>query len=90
MVSREVLGPVSALQHQGGRMRYSRCKDVDRLVHSYTRVGWTYRRGKKHGRLYPPGCSAFVSVPGTPSDWRAFVNFQRELGRLLKRRSATH
>lgn len=68
-------------------MRYSRCKDVDRLVHACTRGGWTYRRGKKHGRLYPPGSSTFVSVPGTPSDWRAFANFQRELDRLVRRRT---
>lgn len=68
-------------------MRYSRCKDVDRLVHACARRGWSYRRGNKHGRLYPPGCSAFVTVPGTPSDRRTLANFQRELDRLVRRRT---
>lgn len=49
-------------------MRYSRCKEIDKLVHSLVRHHWSYSRGKKHGRLSPPGCTAFVTVPGTPRE----------------------
>lgn len=63
-------------------MRYSRCKEIDQLVRSYIRHDWTYRRGQKHGRLSPPGCAAYVTVPGTPSDRRALANFKRDLARI--------
>jgi hypothetical protein len=63
-------------------MRYSRCKEVDQLVRSYLRRDWSYCRGRKHGRLSPPGRAAYVTVPGTPSDWRAFANFKRDLARI--------
>ncbi len=54
------------------------------LVRDCIRRNWSYRRGKKHGRLSPPGCPAFVTVPGTPSDWRALANFRRDLARLAR------
>lgn len=65
-------------------MSYSRCKEVDKLVCDCVRHNWSYSRGKKHGRLSPPGCPAFVTVPGTPSDWRALANFRRDLARLTR------
>ena len=66
-------------------MRYSCCKEIDQLVRSYLRRDWSFRRGRKHGRLFPPGCVAFVTVPGTPSDWRALANFKRDLARITGR-----
>ena len=66
-------------------MRYSRCKEIDELVRGYIRRDWSYRRGRKHGRLSPPGCAAYVTVPGTPSDWRALANLKRDLARLAGR-----
>lgn len=63
-------------------MRYSNCKEVDQLVRSYIRRDWSYYRGRKHGRLSPPGSAAYVTVPGTPSDWRTLANFKRDLARV--------
>ena len=65
-------------------MRYSRCKEVDRLVQVYLHYGWSYRRGKKHGLLSPKNCGLLVVVPGTPSDHRAWRNFERDLKRAQK------
>lgn len=63
-------------------MRYSRSKEIDRIVRSHLQHAWTYRRGKKHGLLSPPNCGLFVVVPGTPSDHRSLQNFERDLKRL--------
>lgn len=62
-------------------MKYSCCKDVDKIVRRYVECGWTYRRGKKHGLLSPPQCGLFVVVPGTPSDFRTLRNLEREFKR---------
>lgn len=70
-------------------MRYSRCKEINQLVRSLVRHHWSYSRGKKHGRLSPPGCTAFVTVPGTPSDWRGLANFRRDLARIAKDQGRT-
>jgi hypothetical protein len=63
-------------------MRYSRSKEIDRIVRSHLQRAWTYRRGRKHGLLSPPNCGLFVVVPGTPSDHRSLQNFERDLKRL--------
>jgi hypothetical protein len=70
-------------------MRYSRCKEIDQLVRSLVQHHWSYSRGKKHGRLSPPGCTVFVTVPGTPSDWRGLANFRRDLARIAKDQGRT-
>lgn len=63
-------------------MRYSCSKEIDQLVRTYVRRNWTYRRGRRHGLLSPPACGLFVIVPGTPSDWRARANLQRDINRI--------
>lgn len=62
-------------------MRYSGCKEIDSLVRSLVRSGWTFRRGGKHGRVRSPDGKASVTVPSTPSDWRSSRNFVRDLRR---------
>lgn len=63
-------------------MKYSRSKEIDQIVRNCIQHDWTYRRGKKHGLLSPPRCGLFVVVPGTPSDFRALQNFERDLRRV--------
>lgn len=60
-------------------MKYSSCKDVDRLVRDLVRSGWTFWRGGKHGRLKSPNSTRSLTVPGSPSDQRAFLNFRRDV-----------
>jgi hypothetical protein len=59
--------------------RYSSMREIDLLVHDLIRNGWTFRRGGKHGLLSPPGGTPTVTVPCSPSDWRAFLNFKRDV-----------
>lgn len=62
-------------------MRYSNNKEVAALVETLVKSGWQYRNGKKHGMLIAPN-GRKLAVPGTPSDWRAYLNFQRDTRRL--------
>jgi hypothetical protein len=64
-------------------MKYCACKEIDQLVNSLVRDGWVYRRGGKHGRLVTPNAHETLSVPRTPSDYRAFLNFRRDVRQAL-------
>lgn len=66
-------------------MRYSTSKEIDEVVRKYVSRNWVFKRGKKHGLLYPPNCGLFVVVPGSPSDHRAGCIFSQEIRRLEKR-----
>lgn len=60
-------------------MKYSACKEIDATVKRLVSEGWAFKWGRKHGRLAPPAGGRTVTVPKTPSDWRTFLNFLRDL-----------
>lgn len=62
-------------------MRYSNNKEVAALVQTLVKAGWRYMNGRKHGKLIAPN-GRILAVPGTPSDWRAHMNFRRDTRRL--------
>jgi predicted RNA binding protein YcfA (HicA-like mRNA interferase family) len=62
-------------------MRYSNDKTVSALVRTLVRSGWQYVDGKTHGKLVAPN-GRRLAVPGTPSDWRASLNFRRAIRRI--------
>lgn len=62
-------------------MRYSNNKTVSTLVRTLVRSGWQYVNGKTHGKLVAPN-GRRLAVPGTPSDWRANLNFRRDIRRI--------
>lgn len=62
-------------------MRYSNDKTVSALVRTLVRSGWQYVDGKTHGKLVAPN-GRRLAVPGTPSDWRASLNFRRDIRRI--------
>ena len=64
-------------------MKYCSSKEIDALVKQLIRQGWSFTRGKKHGRLRPPNGYPALTVPGTPGDCRAFLNFRRDLRHVL-------
>lgn len=70
------MAPVPAIT-----MRYSNNKEVAAAVRELVNRGWQYMRGKKHGKIIAPN-GRKLAVPGTPSDWRASMNFQRDVRRL--------
>lgn len=64
--------------------KFSSNKDINKEVKVLTKRGWMYRSGKKHGLIVSP--EGFkLSVPGTPSDMRAFYNFRRDVRHIMSR-----
>ena len=63
-------------------VQYSSNKDINKLVRQKVREGWFWEKGRKHGKLHSPDGDGYIAVPGSPSDYRAPRNFERELTRL--------
>lgn len=63
-------------------MKYCRSQEIDTLVTDLVRQGWQFSRGRKHGRLRAPEGRGALTVPGTPSDRRAWMNFRRDVRRM--------
>jgi len=61
--------------------KYSKDKNISNKVKILQRNGWEYRRGKKHGMIVSPRGKK-LSIPGTPSDWRSWKNFNCEVNRI--------
>ncbi len=57
--------------------RYSASKDINVFVHQLIHQGWHFQRGRVHGKLYHPDGTKWLTVPTTPSDHRAFLNFRQ-------------
>ncbi len=60
-------------------MKYCAGKDINTLVKALIRKGWSFHRGNKHGRLRAPSGQPTLTVPSTPGDRRAFLNFRRDV-----------
>lgn len=60
-------------------MRYSKSKEIDKLVKDLVRRGWLFHWGEKHGRIGPPGYGGKFTVPKTPSDRNAHHQFRRDI-----------
>lgn len=64
-------------------MRYSTSREINMLVSQLIYEGWLYYRGSKHGRLQAPAGHPTLTVPCTPGDRRAFMNFRGDVRRAL-------
>ena len=60
-------------------MRYCSSPEINHLVAQLVRDGWRFRRGTKHGKLQAPQGHGTLTVPRTPSDHRAWMNFRRDV-----------
>ena len=69
---------------------YSTSKEIHVLVKQLVEQGWAFWRGTKHGRLQMPGSERILSVPCSPSDHRAFLNFRRDVRQLLSANGARY
>lgn len=68
--------------------RYSTSKEINIFVRQLVRDGWSFQNGGRHGRLYAPARAAILSVPCTPGDKRAFINFRQDVRRVLRMQRA--
>lgn len=62
--------------------KYSSDKELNKLVRKLVAKGWAYERRRKHGFLNSSDKQFKTSVPGSPSDRRAFINFKQDIYRL--------
>lgn len=62
--------------------KYSSDKDINLLVASLCKSGWTYLKRKKHGLIQAPN-GRRLAVPTSPSDWRSSRNFSKALNALV-------
>ncbi|MFM0593980.1 hypothetical protein [Paraburkholderia dilworthii] len=63
--------------------RYSSDKDVSATIASLVKSGWQYRTAghSKHAKIIAPN-GRKMTVPYSPSDWRALRNLRRDAERL--------
>ena len=61
--------------------KYSKDKDVDTLVRSLLDEGWQPVKRKRHWQVVSP-TGTKLTVPVTPSDGRAFMNFRGDVKRF--------
>ena len=64
-------------------MKYSADKEINAIVQKLIRQGWFFYWGAKHGRIRHPIGRPVLTVPKTPSDSRASLNFSRDVNRIL-------
>lgn len=62
-------------------MKYSHNKDINSMVKELLRNGWDIVRSSKHVKLKSP-TGRTLTVPSTPSDIRAVLNFRADIKRL--------
>ena len=62
--------------------KYSNDKDIQKLICRLVKQDWQFRRRKKHGSIFSPTGKRFT-VPGTPSDKRAFKNLNKDIQRSI-------
>jgi hypothetical protein len=60
-------------------MKYSSAKAVDKLIRQLVAQGWKFSWGSKHGRIRHPQGFPALTVPKSPSDYRAALNFRRDV-----------
>ena len=59
--------------------KYCKAPEIDALVVQLVRSGWHFHWGGRHGKLRNPQGSRALTVPISPSDHRAWLNFRRDV-----------
>lgn len=60
---------------------YSKDRDVNKIVQNLIAEGWTPQKKTKHWQICPPNGGKPLTVPNTPSDGRAMLNFKADIKR---------
>jgi hypothetical protein len=63
--------------------KYSKDKDVDSLVNELLDKGWQPLKRKRHWQVVSP-TGIKLTIPVTPSDGRAFLNFRGDVRRVIQ------
>lgn len=68
--------------------KYSSDKNIDSLVRELLNEGWVASKKKSHWQLFPPDSDKVQTVPLSPSDSRAYLNFRSDVKRIKGGRNA--
>lgn len=69
--------------------RMSKDKDINNFVRSLMKLrDWTAVRGTKHVALLSP-LGKRITIPSTPSDRRAYINFKKDILRIISNEAAS-
>ncbi|WP_324005438.1 hypothetical protein RFF20_05600 [Pasteurella multocida] len=69
-------------------IRFSKESKINNFVTQKIKQGWSWRKGKKHHILISPK-NRKISIPSTPSDYRAYLNFIKDVKLLEKEYNIT-
>ncbi len=58
--------------------KYCKDKDINQKIRSLIRIGWEFKRQSKHNHLVSPSGTK-ITVSRSPSDYRAFMNFTKDI-----------
>ncbi len=58
---------------------YCSNKDINKLIKYFLSLGWTFIKGKKHGKLVHPSGKESVVIASSPSDKRAMHSIQKHI-----------
>lgn len=64
--------------------RYRSDKRIATLIRDLEQQGWRWLHRGKHARLVPPDGRPFVTLPLTPSCYRAYDNIRAEVLRVMR------
>jgi hypothetical protein len=64
--------------------KFSTDKNIDSLVRELVDSGWTPIKKKRHWQITPPNSNQAQTIPLTPSDGRAFLNFRGDIKRRMR------
>jgi hypothetical protein len=68
--------------------RFSNNKEINTLIRQLLKSKkWYCLAGKKHNSLISPKGKR-ITVPSTPSDFRAYMNFKKDLQRIISLENA--
>ncbi|EEV24662.1 hypothetical protein AM202_00510 [Actinobacillus minor 202] len=67
-------------------IRFSKDKNINNFVVKKIKLGWKWKKGKKHHMLISPQ-NYKIPIPSTPSDYRAYLNFIKDI-RLLENKTS--
>ena len=61
--------------------KYSASREIDTLVKELISNGWVPQKKKRHWQIVPPDGGKPCTIPKTPSDGRAYLNFKCDVKR---------
>lgn len=64
--------------------RFSKDNKIHHIANNLVRMGWCVRKGKKHLSIISPNGHR-LTIPSTPSDCRAWLNFRRDVRKAIEK-----